>query len=473
VKQNAAVHEHGQKDKNTTAASVDQLVSASQYFSIANPVLGAFHSPPLNTRDDILRLQSLTGNRVVSGLVEQQQVFLKHQANLDIEAYPTLQRQATAGDQAAQPADAELDALLAKIPSPPRVPAFEAITSTTAGEYSRLEWEEAMQKSWRRDRLSFTQTARQVAGTEAANRPVSTEGPRTTPSTPYAKRWTLNLIATTYRHKKPMAHVANFLKKGSPFAQAQATESDRVITIQEPTCDAMRSNISDAVMAMFAALPANQIGELVVYFSGHGTDGRIWGVDWKKLSPGDLENLANWARDWNVHIVYILDSCRAGGFVVLSQASAIKEAEERFKKLPADQRQTLQQQANAARVLGKQAFAINRETVIASEVLRYIKSYTPANRMKMMQAFNTLSQATAELRILLREGKIPAGMVKNQPDLEKAIGDLTMGILNAFAGSGREANRVLRYAALLLDTLNSTINGLIEQINSQLGTAST
>ena len=330
MKQTAVTREGGQKAKNSAAASAGHLATASQAFSITNPVLGAFHFPPVSTRDDILRLQSVAGNQAVSGLLEKQQVFLAAQENT------------------AQPADAELEALLAKIPSPPRVPAFEAITSTTAGEYSRLEWEEAMQKSWRRERLSFTQTARRVAGTEAANRPVSTEGPRTTPPAPYAKRWTLNLIATTYRRKKPMAHVANFLKKGSPFAQAQAAESDRVINVQDPTGAAMRSNISDAVLSLFAALPANQIGELVVYFSGHGTNGRILGVDWKVLSPGDLENLANWARDWNVHIVYILDSCRAGGFVVLSQASAIKEAEERFKKLPADQRQALQQQAKAA-----------------------------------------------------------------------------------------------------------------------------
>ena len=60
----------------------------------------------------------------------------------------------------------------------------------------------------------------------------------------------------------------------------------------------------------------------------------------------------------------------------------------------------------------------------------------------------------------------------NQPELQKAISDLTMGILIAFGGGGREANRVLRYAAVLLDTLNTTINVLVEQINSQLGTAS-
>jgi hypothetical protein len=129
----------------------------------------------------------------------------------------------------------------------------------------------------------------------------------------------------------------------------------------------------------------------------------------------------------------------------------------------------LTQQAEAAHDLGSQAFMINRKTVQASEVLRYIKAYTPGNRMKMMRTFNILSKEANELSYLFREGKIQAGLVKNQPELEKAIGDLTMGILVAFSGGSREANRVLRYAAVLLDTLNTAINTLIEQINSQLG----
>jgi hypothetical protein len=474
VKQTAAVPEHGQKTKNTTAISSTQLISSNQAFLIANPMLGAFHSPPITNRNDILQLQSLVGNQAVNDLVGQQHVFFNHEQVSVPQAFPSIQRQETRGNQAASAnrdasADAELDAILATIPSPPQVPAFEAITSTTGGEYSKTEWEEAMQKSWQRHRFSFTQTARQVAGTEEPNRPLSTEGPRVTPTTPYAKRWTLNLIANNYRRGKPLAHIAGFLKKGSPFERSQAAESDRVINVQDPTGSAMRSNITDAIMGLFAALPEGQIGELVVYYSGHGTEGRIYGVDWKVLSPGELESLANFARDWNVHIVYIIDSCRSGGFVVLSQAQALKDAQERFKKLPADKQKKLTQQAEAAHDLGSQAFMINRKTVQASEVLRYIKAYTPGNRMKMMRTFNILSKEANELSYLFREGKIQAGLVKNQPELEKAIGDLTMGILVAFSGGSREANRVLRYAAVLLDTLNTAINTLIEQINSQLG----
>jgi hypothetical protein len=93
VKQTAATRESGQKDKNSAAASASHLATASQAFSITNPVLGAFHFPPVSTRDDILRLQSVTDNRAVSGLLEKQQVFLAAQENI------------------AQPADAELDAL--------------------------------------------------------------------------------------------------------------------------------------------------------------------------------------------------------------------------------------------------------------------------------------------------------------------------------------------------------------------------
>jgi len=393
MKKTAADGEHAQQNKHKTACTTSQLTAANQSLLFTGPLLGAFHSPPTISREDILLFQSVAGNHAVNRLVDQQRAFLKLKEASIIER-SSLQRQGTGGDQPTresrtQSLDAELDAILAKIPSPPQVPAFEAITSTTAGEYSVTEWEEAMQRNWRRDRLTFTQTARRVAGTEEANRPVSTEGPRVTPPVPYAKRWTLNLIANNYHRGKRLQHVNNFLKKGSPFEQAQAAESDRVINVQDPTGEMMRSNIIDAIFGLFAALPEGQIGELVVYFSGHGINGVINGVDWGFLSPGDLESLANFARDWNVHIVYILDSCRAGGFVILSQGAAIKEAEKRFKKLPADQQQILRQKANAARALVSGTYAINQETVKASEVLRYIKSYTPGNRMKMMRSFNT------------------------------------------------------------------------------------
>ncbi len=121
-----------------------------------------------------------------------------------------------------------------------------------------------------------------------------------------------------------------------------AAEFSKVIQVDDPTANEMKSQIWDTIWSLSGNLTSLQIGELVVFFTGHGRPTGIMGVDNEVVTQEELRDLAHFGEDWGVHLVYILDTCRAGNLVGLGQEEALGDVGERISSLPAGDQKNAQ-----------------------------------------------------------------------------------------------------------------------------------
>jgi hypothetical protein len=367
--------------------------------------------------------------------------------------------------------DQELEQLFDSIRGTP-VPAFEAITSTTGAERSRGELEDAVKRLWRRERLSFTSAARRVAreGSGIAADPRAAQSQPLAPDAPYAQRWTLNLLAADYQTGADVPEVADLLRRGSPFQQMLAAEFDHVMSVLNPTGNMMRSAIIDAIMELSRVVPQGQHGELAVTFSGHGSNGRIVGVDDGVLLPHDLQLLAGFAAEWDVHIIYVLDTCRAGQLVAFAQAAAIGDVSRRLGDLPAAARSGPQALMNLARRLGSHSATVNHQAVALGTAQRaYERRRSETNRTAVATAFTAFAPAISALNDDIREiaagGAVPAEAATQFSELQVQVLTMHTYALATLATGPRNVTADLRQAAVVLDTMYDFVNRLIELAN--------
>lgn len=417
-------------------------------------------APP--TSQGVLRLQSRAGNRAVTGLLN-----------------PVAQRQPTAGaagpDGSAQ--DSELEAVLAQIdatlPSAPRVPAFEAITGTTAGEYSTGELEEDISRLWSRQRLDFTEAARRtVARGDDRRGPRGTQSPNLRPQTAYALRWSVNLFAANYpRSRSDLPDVARIARPGSPFSRSLAAEFSRTFPVTDPTGHEIESEIIGAVVEMFTALEPGASGEIVVTYSGHGGNGVITGVDWADVGPERLRSLAHFAADHNVHLIFVLDTCRAGTLAAFAASAALNDAEGRIGNLPADQRSAARARVAFTRRLGRALFALNGAVIAAGDAARTVRrAATDANRVAAFERFNAVFHANRELGVLLREPNRGPGL-PSMTELLSAHEALGWGVLSALTAERSSMTSALRSSAVVLDLGQDVANSIIAQLDAETRSA--
>lgn len=368
--------------------------------------------------------------------------------------------------------DAELDTLLEQIfGKTPKVPAFEAITSTTAGEYSAGELEAEIQRLWRRRRMTFTHAARHAAQANTSGRrgPRATQSPQLQPSTPYALRWAVNLFAADYQGRSDLPDVSALTRRGSPFQQSLAAEFNRVIAVRNPTAGEIRSQIFNATHDLWLALGEGQIGELVITFSGHGGNGSISGVDWQDISPQDLHDMAELARDHKIHIVYILDTCRAGILTGYAQAAAVKDVQESLSNLPEDQQALIQTKINEIKRLGGLSAHISGYTIRVGDAARnYRRRRTTENFKALFDRFTELFGKVRDLGEYLGQRASLKLEIPNRQKLQQQRSEVLMAILIAYGGQGSAINQALRKVAILLDILNDAINISFTRLNERV-----
>jgi hypothetical protein len=382
-----------------------------------------------------------------------------------------LLRQEAHGSGAAHAQDEELDRLLDRIglaSRAPAVPTFEAITSTTTAEFSAGELEQQVQRLWHRHRLSFTEAARRIAADDNRRGPRATSSAHLRPAHgDYAVRWAVDLAAYDYRRWGDLPEIARLLRRGSPFQRALDAEADHVVPVPNPTAAQIRSQIFDATMGLWQRLGSGEIGELVVMFSGHGGGGGISGVDEQSIGPDELTRMARMARDFNVHVVFVLDTCRASQLALFASAEAGRDLEERAQNLPADRRQRVIARSAQVTAIGGFITRIGGAAYAIGDLLRHRGGSVPYT--DLMAQYRRLADAADDLGARVRA---PAFSLEGVPDagpLRQAYEQYLVASLAALAGSRRAGRALLRSVAVLLDTSQDAINQIIEKAQNESG----
>ncbi len=424
-------------------------------------------SPQRSKEHELTMLQHSAGNRAVA---EQFQSGARLPVTgpspmARIDRQPTQGKPKKPDEDKVKDLDQLLDEILSKS-QPPEVPAFEVITATTQSEYSRGEFEDRIQHLWRRKRMRFTEAARTTARTNRVG-----SGPRPTQSASvqpgggvgYTKRWALALIAADYKTYGDLPAVARLLRKGSPYLASLGAEAERVITRRDPTAADMHQAIFDAIIDLSQSVEHGQLAELVVTFSGHGGEGDLTGVDEKDLKPADIQGLAEIGKDFGVHLVVIVDTCRAGPLIQSAQAQALDDIQEGTTELPATERSALTGRIKLAGKLRAATVDLGQAAVdygdAIHDVRRQVGDGAYPDYFTHLQAVLHGIQGLRDLTLARRLE--PSGATMDLSPLADPLHQAQLAAVFAFAGKKRDAKVLLRQLANLLDTANDTLNAEI------------
>ncbi|MGB3716830.1 MAG: hypothetical protein WA996_20620 [Candidatus Promineifilaceae bacterium] len=404
---------------------------------------------------EIRRLQQTAGNRAVTRLLVHRSAAI-------------VQRAPAKGDKYKDKGLAELDELLSQIGEKGQkvdIPPVEVISGTTAAEGSGGGIEGEIERLWRREKLTFTKAARKAARKQTGRRrSVSTQSPHIKPSKAYGKRWSLNLLAADYKGKKAdLMDILRLTRKGSPFQKSQAAESNKVLDVKNPTAEEMRTQISEAIFGLHGKLDAGEIGELVVYFAGHGSSGTFSGINWEVVTKKQLASLANLARDFNIHMVYVLDTCRGGPLTHIGRMAAVGDIEKRGAQLPGKLQKAFDERYNLMAALGNLGYRISVTTLPLGDWVRHYWKRPSDKRFRpVIKALALVHKQVSKLGQHLAKDDPVLKKLPELPRLKKLQSRTSMALLRAFEGTRRLIKKATRNIAWLIDGLNDVVNRLIK-----------
>ena len=250
----------------------------------------------------------------------------------------------------------ELDAPL------PEVPAFEVIAATTPTENSSGELSRRLSYNWRRQHLTFIESARLAADQNL--RTVESTRSTSVDSGLFQPRWAIYLAAWNYQRWGDLNDIRRNLRPRSSFQRALQGEFQNINNVENPTGNQIRTIPTQTIVAMSSQVQASQPAELVIHFEGHGGGMGICGVDESAgnncVDFNELHGIANQASDSGIHVTFILDTCNIGTLVSFSQADEIQNLREQAINLEPDRQQTFQEQADFVAALGSNIFHLGR-----------------------------------------------------------------------------------------------------------------
>lgn len=251
--------------------------------------------------------------------------------------------------------------------------------------------------------------------------------------------------------------ILRLTRKGSPFLKSQAAESNRVLNVKNPTAEVMRTQISEAIFDLHGTLEAGEIGELVVYFSGHGSSGNMSGINWKVVTRRQMLKLANLARDFNIHMVYILDTCRGGPLTNTARVMAVDDIHRGYK-LPVKQWSTL-------RGLGNFGYQLMNFTLsLGSWVRHYFKRRSTKRFRALFDRLTAVCKLVSKLGNHLRKDDQALNKLPELSLLKRLQSKTSMTLLYAYEGTRGTIRKAMRNIARLIDALNDTVNRLIKEM---------
>ena len=354
----------------------------------------------------------------------------------------------------------EVEALLNQIGirETEEAPPMTAIVAATGAELSSGTLEEDIERLWRRQRIPFVQAARMAASRDYSASRDSDEAhamasPDVSPEQGYALKWALSMYAYDYQTNRDIPEIQRLLYQGSPFQQSLAADTDHIIRVRNPTANDITTQIGEAIWALALALPENQIGELVVHFSGHGGEGGILGVDGESVSRDTLTSYAQLASEQSVHITYVIDACLTGDLVQTAITQASNRLAPSLRDLPEE---TIRPQYDAYRVLHTQSTQLGRtstDLIYASRAAR--RSRATDDQRRWFQ--NSLDRMRTQLESLA------TSLASVQTDLipDFFTIQLYQRLLTTLFGQELESNprrvlRIMHMMGSLLDTINES-----------------
>lgn len=447
------------------------------------PLTTSGNSPPVLTPENAEDLQRQIGNQAVSRLPTTATPSAAEHAEQAGQTEPT--EQAAQGEQAEQTdqteqteqaepeeeraglTESEIDVMLGRTEAfGPAVPTFEVITATTAAQLSEGELEQEVGRLWERQRLSFTDAARQAAETDSSRNfgpAIPTQSASFEPDQSYAKRWMLGFYAHDYERKGgDIPSVKKLLRRGSPFQQSAQADFDQVFPVENPTGAQISTEINQSARHLRRGLESREIGELVVFFSGHGGGGSISGVDDKKVAPSELSALAELAQDFGIHTVYILDTCRAGSLASLAQLAAQDDIDESIAEGGLSDA-TMSSRSETLRTLATESLAAKEA---ATAMLDWHRWYRRQRRQRQpaeaiaeaeqqrVAAVNLFGEHISAIYALLH--RVEDEMIPHRADLIRRSGTLMLG--SVYALDPRRTRSFLTEMAPFFDTMNDSIN---------------
>lgn len=317
--------------------------------------LTANQPPPLSAQN-VLWLQRMVGNRAVQELVQR-----------DLEDEDDTDTDLPRGILGMR----EWDDFEQRLRYLEATPAFEVIAGATGAETSDGRLEQRAEYLWRREHIRFTEGARQLAG----QRPLQddahpTQSPHQAPGQTYSHRTGLSFLAYDYppvindrffrRNSDDLSDIRGMMRQGSTFRRAFEAEFEQPPQIVEnPAAQTIEDRIRGTVEQMRSSMPDGQIGELVVHFSGHGSNGGMIGVDGNPFTREQIRAVGESARRQGIHIVFIMDICFSGNAVSEAQSSATASLLNRANSLPTAEMQAVYGVLGTAQTLIHQSMQVS------------------------------------------------------------------------------------------------------------------
>jgi hypothetical protein len=256
---------------------------------------------------------------------------------------PAVQRteegEGAAGDEGPPPPvqlDPSLEALLDEIAPIPDTPTPETMTGTNSADNSNGRLTNRTQ-AWVRNGQSFSNASRRAAREPGGEGQVPQGSPRTPGSEGFTPRWALVLLAHDYpRRGSDLGDVEALTNLTCPFQTALTGEFAVRRNIENPTGAQITEEFRRAIVDMIPHLVQGQSAELMVNFQGHGQGGAIDGVDWVAVTTQEMHQIAAFARNHNIHVTFVLDTCTAGDAVAQSQLERGQDLGRRRDQLSAE-----------------------------------------------------------------------------------------------------------------------------------------
>lgn len=348
-------------------------------------------------------------------------------------------------------------------------PSYEVIAATTQVENSQGELTERVTNLWRRKKMRVDDAARHVANNDPQKGdPYAMHSGEAVDEDQVGARWAIYLGAWNYRGGTDLTDIRDHLKKGSPFRKALDGSYDNVVIVRNPTADQMNTRIMDTIIDLFPKLQQGNIGELTVYFEGHGGAEGLAGVDWANLTFEDMQSLGRFARDFGIHLTYILDTCNIGSLVNYAQGEQVGDLSDQISELSGPEQKTLEEHRASIKDVGTASYGIGRAINLIYWWRKELRN--PDERGRIDSYFEILKTSVNNLRTHIHSNAawlsgeaidhIDSLLAPLQEQIDKADGRRI---------SRRIMNRLRKPAAPLIDFLNDTIQDSLEFLRERVG----
>jgi hypothetical protein len=284
------------------------------------------------------------------------------------------------------------------------------------------------------------------------------------------------MVAWNYTQWSDVPAIRRYLRAGSQFQEALRGEFAAVNNYENPTGSQIEANIQNSIQALARQVTPGQIGELLIYLTGHGGSGGIYGTDQVGVTPARLRELAHEASRANVHITYIIDSCNIGEIVNLAQEDTLTALGVSVEAAPEAQREQYRLRFTALRDIRTDIQAIGDQVHNLYDSRRTLGNAATQNAARTFAGHlsNALSRLSDDLLVYGRAANVSTfdlGMRILEPSVESYL--LSVPPVANVPGIGatitaQKVAQLRTQLAPIIDMANDLIRTGVQQLRNDL-----